>query len=152
MIPEYLGFTFWAMFGLVYLGILTYQDFKHNKLVDDRYNYYMKGITTFLILFSPEPLYYRLAVYLLAAPVIWFLLKRFSPLGAGDVKSIVWSFVGLALLGIYPILLYFIIILVLTAVYSLLKKLIIKDNKPFQYYPVLLSSFFLTCWLLGLLF
>jgi len=139
------------MFGLVYLALLTYQDFKHNKLVDDRLNYYMSGVTSFLILFSPEPLFYRLAVYFIAAPLIWVLIKKFSPLGAGDRNTILWSFVGFALLGIYPIILYFVIILVLTLVYNLLKKMIIKDNKPFQYYPVLFSSFLLTALLLGLL-
>lgn len=89
---------YWATMGILYLTILTYQDFANKRLVDDRYNYLMIGATIPLIVYSSLGLW-AIVVAIGLSIGLAYMFGKMKVFGPGDLKAIIWSFLGFVSFG-----------------------------------------------------
>ena len=139
----------WAAFGTFALILLTWQDYRNKMVVDDRRNWFMMGLSLGLIYIFRHSLWYMVLVAGLAIGLrIIFLITR--PFGEADVNTFFWTFLGFGFINIGFLVWYLVILLGLTAIFSLFKRLFFRHKGKMPYYGVLLLSFVSACWLLGL--
>ncbi len=148
--------NYWFWIGTVYLVFLTYQDYKRNKetgevrmLVDDRLNFFMFGSTFALLSHVKRPLWYMVSLIVLVL-VLGYFLNRFKLVGRADINTIGWIFYGLSIINISYLVTYMSIFVLLSALYTFLKFVVFKYNKPTPFYAVILISFFTNSALLNL--
>lgn len=146
-------YEFFAWFGSISLLMLSYQDFKNNRKIDDRRNFFMFGVAavipSLLGLNFWLVLLHIIVIFILRAVVIKLFSKYHGALGSGDVSSLFWVIMGFAWLGWYYMGLFFLSLFSFTLIYFAIKKLMrIKEATPFMI--VIFCAFVLTCGLLGL--
>lgn len=149
LVEYILSIRYWAFFGTIYLIFLTYQDIKNNMNIDDRKNYFMMGITISLFTHIRHGI-----IYILALGVIVLLLgkflNKFKVMGEGDVNTIRWIFLGFGIISTVYLIWYFAIFIIITALYMLTKKFLVKNKKPTPFFPAILGTFIITCAMFGL--
>lgn len=134
---------YWVSCGIIYLLILTYQDYKKNKLVDDRYNYFMMGVTFSLLSHYGRPIWYIFG--LLAVSILLMIyVSKTGILGEADSKTLFWSFYGFGILGFWSLLWYSIILSGVFTLHTILKLILYKTKAKVQGYPIFLISFIVT--------
>lgn len=140
---------------MVYLCIMTYKDFKWHKghgergWVDDRYNWFMFGMT--LSLLSHVSFVWWL-MFVLAGVVLglrWFLL-RFDVIGEADVQCITWIFYGFGIIDVWLLAWFVFFFLVIFGVWSVLKLYVFKIERGMPFFIVLLCGFVVTALVMGL--
>lgn len=140
--------AYWFIIGTVYLIILTYQDYKNKMNVDDRYNFFMMGLSVSLYSHSKHTILY-IFVILGMTFLVYFYLKRFLKIGEGDIKAFTWIFLGLTIINLYYTFLFFIILSIVTILYSLIKRFIFNIKGATPYFGVILISFIINGFLSG---
>lgn len=141
--------SFWAVVGTINLGILTYQDYKHHMLVDDRKNYFMLGMSVAVMFLAQAALWYKFAILGVSAGLGYYM-HRFKTLGEADIKTIGWVVIGFGMLSLWKLIAFFIVFAAFTGVYSVIKFRIFKYTKlATPFYGVLLSSFIVTALVSG---
>ncbi len=118
-------------------------------LIDDRWNFFMSGASISLIAVFPRSLWYLLgviAIILIGA----LLMKKFKALGGGDINSLSWIFIGFALINPVYLITFVILLTIITLLYQLIKYIVAKifkrnPNDPTPFYPVILLSFLINC-------
>lgn len=144
-----IGTTYWAWLGSIYLIIMTWKDYKNNMNVDDRYNFFMMGLTISLYShFNYKTLWILFLIILVFA--LRYILGKMKPLGEADLNSIMWIFLGFSILNIYYVIYFFSMFISITILYSLIKHKLLKIDKPTPFYMVILFSFIFNCLLFGL--
>ena len=143
---------FFAWFGTVSLVLLSWQDFRNNRIIDDRRNFFMFGVSAvipaLLGLGLIPILLHILIIFILRHYVIKYGVK-FGFLGGGDISALFWAIMGLSWFGYFVLGAYFGYLFLLTGVYYGVKK-IMKIKQPTPFMIVLLCSFVLTCVSFGL--
>lgn len=142
-------FSYWAWFATIYLIILTYQDYKHNMLVDDRHNWFMYGMTISLVSHIHNKLWY---VFVLLGIVLLFgfLMRKYKLLGDADVNSLGWILYGFGIISIAYYVAFAIILILAVAFVTLLKNKVFKYKAPIPFYAVLLIIYVGACLILGI--
>ncbi len=146
-------YSYFAWIGTIYLIILTYQDFKRNKNIDDRYNYFMSGIA--ISLFSHSIAKWWFIFFIITFTILATrFLKKFNLIGEGDINAVRWVFMGFAILNVFYLAWFTFIFSIITLLYFAIFKLMIwrlskqegkKLDMTIQFFPVILTSFILTC-------
>lgn len=140
--------NYWYIFGLFNLIRLTYQDYKNNMRIDDRYNWLMYGITISLLTHFSKSLSYLFIVIFLGLG-LRFLISKFKIMGEGDSNSILWIFTGFAFMD-WRLLVGFMGIFVATyLVHFLLRRVLFRRKDMVQGYPVFLVAFIVAGFLLN---
>jgi len=150
--------NYWFFFGTFFLIILTYQDFKNKRVVDDRSNYVMMGLSLSLLSHLDVGILLLLSV-LVVSFVLRFFLKKFSLVGESDANALAWIFYGLGLISVFKLVWFFFFFSIITAAYFGLSKLYVKllekhqkrkiDKVFLPFYHVILLSFVLSALLFG---
>lgn len=143
-----ISLNYWYWWGTIYLIYLTVQDYTNNRKVDDRKNWFMLGMTFSLLSFVPAALWYKLTLFITITALSW-LLKRVKALGEADITSLSWILIGLGLLNVYMMVVFFAFFAGCTVIYTLLKNYVFKITHPVQYYGVILISYIATALLAG---
>jgi len=130
--------TYWAIIGLFNLARLTYQDFKHKCMVDDRINYLMYGISFSLLTQISRPFYFILLVVFIGIAFKKFL-DKYKYFGEADSTTLSWIFIGLGVINPFYLMMFAGVLIIL----SLFNYLILKKYKKekAQYYHVIFASF-----------
>lgn len=141
----------WFIIGVLHLLILSYQDIKHNKLVDDRHNWFMAGSTIMLLSHFRHSVKYVLFISVMALTLMYFI-KKFKLMGEADTKTILWTFTGFGFIGLWSLIPYLIILSVLYIIQTILNlfvcKIVFKRKiENFPAYPMFLIAFILSYWL-----
>lgn len=146
--------SYWVVMGIIYLLILTYQDYKNKMVVDDRKNYLMLGATIALISHFKVGLIYMLILLSIIIFIGW-LFNKYKTLGKADINSLRWLFLGFGIISIYYLLAFLVIFTLLYILYWGLKKIIFRLtnhlNISTQFYGVILFSYILTLVMLSLI-
>jgi len=139
---------YFFILGTMQLIFMTYKDFKNKMLVDDRYNFFMTGVAISLYSHVGRNIYYILAVIALVLTSN-ILFRRIKSYGVGDINSISWIVLGLAI-GAPSILFVFALnFLVLGLIYQISKSYLMKIKQATPFYFVILLSFVSTSLLTG---
>jgi hypothetical protein len=141
----------WCWIGVVYLCILTFQDYTKKMFVDDRYNFFMDGVTFMVIALSGLKIWYLLGV-IVSLIVLDFFLIRFKVFGFADIHSLSWIFVGFAIIGFQYLLWFFVAFIPLLTLFVVFKTYVFKYNKPVPMYFIILISFVFIVALFRLIF
>jgi Na+/H+ antiporter NhaC len=140
--------AYWFWIGTIYLGILTYKDYKNNMNVDDRHNHFMLGISVSLISHIHHVIWYLLALSGLSMAIFYFINKT-KALGEADAKTVSWIFLGFGIMNISYLIWWAGLFAIITFMYWFLKKNVFRIKQPTPFYIVLLFSFVLTSLLFG---
>lgn len=135
--------NFWIFLGLLNLIRLTVQDLRNNRNVDDRYNFFMMGATIMLLEEFRRPWYFTISAILIITLLVIILNKR-KVLGQADLSTMIWLFVGLAIIKIPSLVFFFIILIILIILSSLIYKYIFKSKTHFPAYPSFLLAYLMT--------
>lgn len=138
----------WAFAGTLYLIRLTYQDFKNNMLIDDRYNFFMMGLSISLYSLFKHRFLYIIGI-VAGILIISQLIKKLKVVGEGDTNAITWIFTGYAIIGIEKLIMFFLSFAIITTFYYVLKFIISKMvkgnvNQKMPFFIVILISFITT--------
>lgn len=136
------------MFGIFKLVIMTYQDLTKNKLIDDRGNYFMMGVTISLLSHFVPKLSYMLLLTVIVLALRHYVLK-YKIVGEGDGNAILWIFLGFGLLGWQLLVAYCIIFISIYCTYMGLKTYVFKIEGSVAGFPVFLVSFIVAAVLLN---
>lgn len=144
-------YSLWTLLGTLYLVVLTYKDVRQNRLVDDRYNWFMMGLTIALTMIVKRPFLYIIVILVITALMVGFLV-RYAKLGSADGSTFLWSFVGFGIIGPYGqfVLWYALSLLFFSTLYYGVKRFIIRERRETPFYPVILLSYVLTCLTTGI--
>jgi len=148
------GVSFWAFIGTLYLIILTVQDIKYKGYVDDRKNYFLMGVTISLLTHFNKTLWF-IGVIILISITMSILLSRYVNMGEADINTVMWLFIGYAIINLYYLLLFVIVFGLINVLFWVLHAIIarimkIDRKKPVPYYIVFLLSFLSVNIILGL--
>lgn len=135
---------YWAFIGTLYLIILTWQDYRHNMLVDDRKNYFMLGASIIMIDLFTHTWYYKLAVFVVVIGLS-IVFQKYKLLGEADIKSIAWMFLGFGLVSPHVLMTFAIFFIIMLIIFEVLKRYLMKYRGKLPYYGVLLIIFVTTC-------
>lgn len=141
--------TYWFIIGTFYLIMLTYQDYKNNMRVDDRRNYFMMGLSVSLISHYWSSIWYKLVLVGVLILLYKFMVK-IKVLGQADINTLSWLFLGLGIMDVIVLSVFFAIFGVLTLTFHLLKTYVFRYKQPVPFYGVILLSFVSTSILFGL--
>lgn len=149
-----LPYSYFAYFGTIYLIYLTWQDFKNNMFVDDRFNYLMMGITLSLFSHLKVKLTYVLGLYFVALTavfLVWgFLMNKFKLVGRASIHSIIWVWLGFGIINVYYLIWFSAFFVILLTIYTLFKNLVLKIKHETPLYHIILIAFILACALFGI--
>lgn len=141
--------AYWFFSGLFYLIWLTWQDLRNNRLVDDRKNWFMMGVTYSLLSHIRVNFIYLIGIFVITI-LLYVFMHKLKPIGRADANTITWIFVGLCILGVPLLIFYTVAFSAATLFVLLLKKYIFRYEPPIPFYPVFLSTFVLTAFFFGL--
>lgn len=130
----------WFFLGVIRLIILVYQDFKHNKKIDDRHNFFMMGATAMLITSFSNPTGY----YLTLIPLVFilrYIFLKLKVMGAGDGNTVIWMFVGFGMVSPYSLIAFMLIFTAAFMVHFLFRRLLFRRKEAVQGYPIFLVSY-----------
>lgn len=133
----------------MYLVILTVQDYKNFMNIDDRFNYFMTGVSVSLISHYRKPLLYMLAL-IAALITINLLMKKVKAWGEGDINTLSWVFLGLGIINWQFIAYFFIVFAAVAGIYYALKYGLFRYKEATQFYPVILITFIIVSFTLSL--
>lgn len=136
--------VFFAWAGTINLFYLFYQDVKNNMLVDDRKNWVMLGMALMLLSQIHRPIWYILIVFFGSGLLYGYMKYVLKGMGEADKNSILWVFIGFAIINPLLITFYVFLVTVISVIYHLLKNQM-KIKKPIPFYPVLFWSFVIVC-------
>lgn len=145
----FLSISYWAWFGTLYLIILTYQDFKHNKQVDERKNFFMMGITMSLISHIPQKLWYILVLLVIVITLNYFITKL-KVMGEGDAQALIWIFYGLGIINIGYLITFILCFGLAAAAYMAAKIWILKSKDKSAFFGVILILYVAFMFIFGL--
>lgn len=152
---EIINVSYWAWFATINLILLTYDDFKHKMMVDDRKNFFMLGITFSLITHIPTNLWYLLL--LIGVTLVYTILgkKYIKSIGEADFNTLGWIMYGYGIISVYKMLWFMVFFAGIAGLYMLVKYVYCRiakldKNTPTPFYPVILLSFIFNSWLFGL--
>jgi hypothetical protein len=135
----------WLFLGIFYLVWLTWQDYKHKMVVDDRKNYFMFGVTTALLdLFKIK--WYFIFIIFTVFIILFFIFSKYKVLGNADLKSLLWIFYGFAIIKLSYLALFAILFIIVLILNELIKRFVLrlKMRVRLPFYHVILISFILT--------
>jgi hypothetical protein len=142
-------YSYWAWTGVLYLLTLTYQDIFRHRIIDNRLNWFMLGMTYGLLAMIHHDLYYIISVALVGFGISWLMTKY--GFGKGDAYSMMWCFVGWSFVGLQAGFLFvaciFLVVLVMRAYFYVtirLRKLNMQNPVVLPFYPAFLAIFVLT--------
>ena len=147
MLNPDISYFFWI--GSLYLLILTYQDFKNKMMVDDRYNFFMFGITASILTHIKRDISYLLIGICLMFAFYWFM-RYVKVMGEGDIKSFSWILLGFFYILPQLILSMMTFLIVIMAIEMFVFKLLEKHTniknikKTIPFFHIITSSFILT--------
>lgn len=133
---------YWAWFGLISLVILTFQDLKNNKKIDDRYNFFMYGVTATLLHYYPRSIWYMFAV-LSVSSVMRLIIIKYNVIGKGDANTLMWLFLGFGYLNAWLLFSYIILFFAVYFFQMFIRRIVLRRKETLQGYPVFLFSFML---------
>ena len=144
-------FSYWAWFGTIYLIFLLVQDLMKQE-VDDRFNWFMKGITFSMISHTQSlNIFFYLPFILI---VMWGIEKYFKKtkfISDGDGSAISWIVTGIAIINPYYIIMFLVAAIATSLVWiSTIRVFKMHQLKYTPFYPVITGSFFVTCIWYGL--
>lgn len=141
---------YWAISGTFFLIYMTYQDLRHKRVIDDRFNYIMLGLTVSI----PSHIYNGFWYVLLVAFALVGLrlyLMRTKIIGEADIHAIMWMMAGFAFLGSTHLMVFFIALAFCAVMYRILVWVIYrKQVKYIPYFPVLLAAFVASNLIMGM--
>jgi hypothetical protein len=108
-------------------------------MVDERKNYFMMGLTVSVYILLKRDLWYifESAIFIIAVAV---LISLTGVLGEADAQSFFWLLSGIAAITLVHLAYFLWIIMVLSLIYILIRKLRkVKGESP--YYAIILISF-----------
>lgn len=133
----------WFYIGTIYLFWLTYQDYKNNRMVDDRKNHFMMGFSFAVVMVTRTGFLYILGM-ILCMIIFQKVLMKVKDIGGADINSLTWILLGAGLFY-WGIAFYFALFFtVLSALFIFLKNYIFKYTQPLQFYGVIFLSFVCT--------
>jgi hypothetical protein len=135
-------FSYFFVFAVFNLVILTYQDFKRGK-VDNRWNWYMGGVVGSVVALKSVDLVVLL-VFVGVALLFSMIMSRV--VGKGDISAFSWIIVGLGLIesGMSVVFLLFLVSFACVHYGARVLMRIGLMNVKVPFYPVILSSFLCT--------
>ncbi len=144
---------YWAGIGTIYLIMLTYQDYKRKMVVDERRNWFMMGLSISLISHFSTSLWYFLLLIGMVM-LMHFINNKYEFVGSSNITSMMWCIYGFAIIGWNVLLWWFLIFAFCAVVYSGAKMVLINVLKTDKniltpFYPVLLFSFVINCFVSG---
>lgn len=144
-----IAYNYWVYFGTFYLLILTIQDYRNKRVIDDRFNYLMLGVSISLYSHIQRTLGYM--VIIIALIIVWtILLKKFKAIGEGDISSLSWIWIGFGIINHVYLVWYIALFSICMIIYTFFKSVVFKQKKPTPFFYVILLSFVLTNILFGL--
>lgn len=132
-------FSYFFVFAVFNLVILTYQDLKRGK-VDNRWNWYMGGVVGSVVALKSVDL---LVLCVLLGFALLFSMIMSRVVGKGDISAFSWIIVGLGLLdgGLSVVFLLFLgCFSCLHYSVRVLMRVSVRNGKV-PFYPVIISSF-----------
>jgi|GEM_PF-4991040 len=138
--------SWWALSGAVYLVFMLISDIKE-MTIDDRYNYLMYGLT-FALFFLSHLSFWRRLILLIIAIIIVNMIKKTKVFGDGDISALYWLIYGFALLNIYALIVFLILLVVLAVLSNIGMKIGKVEKIPF--FPMLFLDFIITCFVFNL--
>ena len=142
-------FSYWSFLGTFYLLFLTYQDYMNNRKVDDRKNYFMLGLSISVLSHVYTSLWYKLGLTV-SIILLNIILRKYKPVGQADINTISWVFLGLGLMHYTYVIMFTLIFLTLSTLFYVLKTYLFKYKENIAFYGVILISFVVSCFVLGL--
>jgi len=100
----------WLILAIINLTIMLISDLK-SRLIDDRNNYLMMGLTLSLITIFKTKILYLLALIIIGV-LIDIILKKY--MGAGDASILKWVVLGLGIISPKAIITFAIILIIYT--------------------------------------
>jgi hypothetical protein len=100
----------WLILAIINLTIMLISDLK-SRLIDDRNNYLMLGLTLSLITIFKTKILYLLALIIIGV-LIDIILKKY--IGAGDASILKWVVLGLGIISPKAIITFAIILIIYT--------------------------------------
>ena len=145
----------WFWMGVMYIGIMLWQDVMHKRMVDSRHNYFMTGYTVALGWIYHHVWWYILTVLLVAMGLqLYFSMLAAGRLGAVDAHTLGWVLIGLSLINMYDTAVFLAAIVVLTIIYTSAVKVAQKKGwyleQKAAFYPVLFCAFLITGFITGI--
>lgn len=131
--------SYFFSFGIFWLIILTYQDFKKGK-IDSRYNWFMSGVVGSMIYLSHPPLF---EIVLFIGVAVLFSMIISKVVGKGDIAALGWIILGLGLVDAAMVVVFFLMLVSFSLIhYSL--RFISKIEGKVAFYPVIFGTFLVT--------
>lgn len=114
----------------------------------------MMGLSISLISHFPAKLLY-MTTLIIVIVLLAIFLKKSKAIGEGDISTINWLFFGFGIINRYYLLWWVIYFIIITIAYNILRRIFAKmfkqsATKAQPFYPVLLISYVLCCFLFGL--
>jgi hypothetical protein len=139
-------FSYWFGLGIIYLIILTYQDFK-KKEISEKFNFFMMGASLMLVEESTYGVLYLLTISLISGfiPSILTYFKAFNP---NEGTGIMWLFMGFGFasyIALGTFLAIFTIAKLLSLILSRIAIHALKGQyKPLPSYHIILLAYIIT--------
>lgn len=143
----------WFFLSFVALIILTYEDFNNKRRlglnswsVDDRKNWYMMGVTTFIVLLSPLNVWLKLFTLLIVGFLIGFVNKK-GYFGTADIRSFLWLINGWFFVSWWFGIIFLVVLGLVTVFYHFMKlRAGFSSNDPFFIFIFLMHFFTFLLW------
>lgn len=140
--------SLWFWLSGINLLYLTFQDVRNkDNLVDDRRNYFMTGLTFGILTLFNRNLWYLLTLIVLSAIIMFLLPKVLKKVGSADFSTFSWLFLGFGVINPAIIIIFLSILGIVSLLYLLLAK-IIKKTGHLPYYPVIISAWSITIYVI----
>lgn len=143
------GISYWVYIATIYLCIMVVKDYRNKMMVDDRYNFFMSGVSLSLISHIPRPIWYTLSL-IVVIMILNLMFKKFQVLGDADINSLSWLFFGFGIIGYLDLGFFAAVFLLITIFYHLLKVYVYKYKKATPFYGVIFISFVVSGFVLRL--
>lgn len=141
-------FSYWWFLGTIYLLWMTWQDYRNNRKVDDRRNWFMMGLSISIISHVLTGFLYKM-VLVLGILIVMAYMKKLKTLGEADINTTAWIMMGLGLMHWSYLAIYYAIFTVFTLTFLLIKEWILRYKAPVAFYGVILLSYVCTGFLVG---
>lgn len=137
--------TFWLISGTLALILLTYQDIKHNMVVDDRRNYFLQGLTFALLGIYTKSLLWLIGIIVITifTIIVYGFAHKKDWVGSADVNTFSWVVMGLTICNPMATVFFFISLLVITLL-TISIITIVKYKEPLPFYPNIMAAWILT--------
>lgn len=136
------GTHYFVWVGLLYLGLMTFQDLRHKMNVDDRRNWFMSGVAISLLSHISMDWWALLGLVIFNI-VFRLILKKFKVFGDADLNSLLWINSGFGILSFGWLAVWLIVFLCFSLIYYAYR-LMSRIVEPTPFYPVLFLSFLAT--------